>query len=1141
MINRDVFATDPALYQLANQGVAKLSFPPIDEDYRILEAELRSFVCNGAYADGLVRIIEGFNRAAANQSDIPGVWVSGFFGSGKSHLASMLGALWTNIAFADGSTAEGLISNLPTEVKAALRELRASAKRAGGSLTVGGTMGRGASDPAAAIAGFVFRGVGLPDDPRASTVALWLAREGVLDAVRAELGHEFEAELRTFVLSEKLQTAILRARPSLAENVDVLSDRLATTFPDRAGEPMSVDEMERLIGEALRLGRKEIPLTLVILDELQQFLGENQELTLRVQTIAERMSQRFGGRLLLVATGQQALTQVPYLQRILDRFNLQVQLRETDIDSVIRQTVLAKKAEQRPALEAMLTGASGELHRQLQGSKLKHAAHDDMDAPLDWPLLPARRRLWETILRELDSTRMRSSLRGQLRTTLDAAQEYAGKPLGHAVPLDFLYRSMAPDALNAGELPRDTWELIERLRSGDATSKLKSRVLMVVFLLARISKTVEVHGVVARADIIADLLIEDLGGDHQLRGQVPDTLKLLASEGAVIEIGGAYRLQTKESAEWDSAFKSEMRARDTDPSAMVRLRRELVAAQLDKSLADAATVTQGATRESRHVRRIGPNDKAPENAIVVRQHIGYDTSMTGVLKEIAAAAPSDPTIHLIVEAADAEPLSALLTTRIAAETVLAQRGPAATDDGREARSAMMARRAAAERDANEIIARAVAKARILLAGGAEEEAATPAVALKAAAQRAMQRMYDRFDAGDHAGWGSAYTKAKAGAPDALKVVDHSGGPETHPVAQAILSALGSGKRGVDIRAELSAPPYGWNDDAIDTMLLMLSRDHLLVTAADGQSVSDPATLARATFRGCTFKRNTRPITTPERLRVRKLLTDLHVPFQNGQEGDAVADLIAALDRLADSAGGEAPAPAAPVFTGLAEARAQGGAARLGAVADQAEAWRELLPAYREAAARIGARRSAFALLRRLVDHGADGQAGGMAAIVAQRSLITDPDPVPPLLTAAADSLRTKANADHAAWQTAWTAAEAALHADPNWTRLTPEQRHDIRTRNRLLQLDPPKVGTPEEIATSLDACSIAQRRAETSAIKGRVEDALMEAAQVFAPKVRSVALQRTTIEDAAGVDAWLATAREALLAGLADGPVRPGF
>ena len=81
---------------------------------------------------GLTRIIEGFLGAKA---DAPAAWVSGFFGSGKSHLAKMLGALWTNIEFDDGARAEGLIRDLPSPLRAALKEHtrpRAPVRRHGG-------------------------------------------------------------------------------------------------------------------------------------------------------------------------------------------------------------------------------------------------------------------------------------------------------------------------------------------------------------------------------------------------------------------------------------------------------------------------------------------------------------------------------------------------------------------------------------------------------------------------------------------------------------------------------------------------------------------------------------------------------------------------------------------------------------------------------------------------------------------------------------------------------------------------------------------------------------------------------------------------------------------------------------------------
>ena len=52
MLNRETFHTDPAEYRLANQGVAKTSFPPAPETLETLRGELTTFVCDGAYANG---------------------------------------------------------------------------------------------------------------------------------------------------------------------------------------------------------------------------------------------------------------------------------------------------------------------------------------------------------------------------------------------------------------------------------------------------------------------------------------------------------------------------------------------------------------------------------------------------------------------------------------------------------------------------------------------------------------------------------------------------------------------------------------------------------------------------------------------------------------------------------------------------------------------------------------------------------------------------------------------------------------------------------------------------------------------------------------------------------------------------------
>lgn len=57
MMNREVFAVDPTERDIPNLGVAKVGKPESDGDWKTLEWELRSFVCEGTYERGLERMI----------------------------------------------------------------------------------------------------------------------------------------------------------------------------------------------------------------------------------------------------------------------------------------------------------------------------------------------------------------------------------------------------------------------------------------------------------------------------------------------------------------------------------------------------------------------------------------------------------------------------------------------------------------------------------------------------------------------------------------------------------------------------------------------------------------------------------------------------------------------------------------------------------------------------------------------------------------------------------------------------------------------------------------------------------------------------------------------------------------------------
>ncbi|MGI9179430.1 MAG: hypothetical protein ACR2H9_02795 [Longimicrobiaceae bacterium] len=75
--NREIFSKDPTETKIPNDGVAKVVRPETEHQWRVLEWELRSFVCEGEYERGLERILDSF-LTNLNQAQQPAVWVSGF-------------------------------------------------------------------------------------------------------------------------------------------------------------------------------------------------------------------------------------------------------------------------------------------------------------------------------------------------------------------------------------------------------------------------------------------------------------------------------------------------------------------------------------------------------------------------------------------------------------------------------------------------------------------------------------------------------------------------------------------------------------------------------------------------------------------------------------------------------------------------------------------------------------------------------------------------------------------------------------------------------------------------------------------------------------------------------------------------------
>jgi hypothetical protein len=136
---------------------------------------------------------------------------------------------------------------------------------------------------------------------------------------------------------------------------------------------------------------------------------------------------------------------------------------------------------------------------------------------------------------------------------------------------------------------------------------------------------------------------------------------------------GVWRLQTKEAAEWDAAYRAELRGLRSNPTELASRRRSALDAALSVSLKGLVSVSQGRSAVSRKLVRLGPDEKAPADGLVVRVHNGWDETLKTVASDIAAQPETDATIHILIERQDAERLEEALRQRQASKIVIERR------------------------------------------------------------------------------------------------------------------------------------------------------------------------------------------------------------------------------------------------------------------------------------------------------------------------------------------------------------------------------------------------------------------------------------------------------------------------------------
>lgn len=1138
MENREVFYEDPTKRDLPNLGVARVSRPETDREWETLQFELSRFVCDGEYERGLDRILSTF-LSHLDQPKQPAAWVSGFYGSGKSHFLRVLENLWGDTKLPDGSSSRG-ITNVSEGVKGDLLELTNAGKRDGGLWAAAGTLGTGASGSVRlAFLRVLFEAAGLPGQYAPARFVIWLQQQGIHDEVVAGVearGKSFAKELTNLYVARALAEALLGAQPDFAPDAAAVRALLKEQFPYRT----DIDEGE-LVGamrDVLELQSRvdgRLPLTLIVLDELQQFIGEDQQKTLDVDALAQAVSQEFESKVLLVAAGQSAMGGTSALQKLRDRFTVHVQLSDTDVETVIRDVVLRKRPDKAADIAAVLNAASGEIGRHLAGSKLASSGADGAFLQADYPILPTRRRFWEHVLRALDRGGTHSQLRTQLRMAQEAAKSVGNLPLGHVVGGDFIYEQQSSGMLQTGVLPKDTNEDILKLRREGSAGELQARIAAAVFMIDRLREVDAELGVIADATTIGDLLVTDLTASSAgFRNEVSEALSAMAEAGRLAATDGAYSLVNEETQEWLGYFKARCGDIEGDTGRVAAAREEQVRAAVGEAL-KSLSLTQGKSKTPRRIEvSFGSQPPVAQGTTVpVWVRAEWDVTEKTAREEATALGNESPVVNVLLPRTDAEALRAQLVRFLAARETVDSRAVPNTDEGIRARSTIRSQCEAAEAKVREIIGRALAGAKVFLPAGADEGSGNLRAAVQTASEKALTRLFPRFGDADHASWSVVSKRVLDGSGDALGAVGFQGEPEKQPVCAEILAFVkATGTKGTDVRQKYEGVGFGWPQDAVDGALLVLVQAGLLLAELNGAPVT-VRQLTLAQVGKVAYRRETVVLTASQRIEIRSVVSNAGVQVAPGGEA---AGVVALLQKMLDTAargGGAAPLPPSPDTSRVKELQQLSGNEQLQAFWEARDEVAGMHKAWSAAEQASQQRLPRWDRLGRLLEHAASlpvaEQVGHQAeAIRKQRELLKDQDPATPLLNELESVLRAELNEHVEAFKAARQAGIDLLDTDESFRALTPERQKMLVEECGLRAVDMPDTSTDENLLRALDKTPLSYWADRIDGLEARFSKARkLSAGEVF--KAVKVTPPPATLKDKSAADAYLVDLRAQIM------------
>ena len=598
-------------------------------DRAALANEVREYVVTDKIEDELKRIVDTFTqvsetlRRGGASRDVVGMWVSGFFGSGKSHFAKVIGYLLQNdqLGGPDGERCiDAFVKHLSDsqrgkDVRLRLGEIKLNTQvrtiafeiKSRQSLTNPNSVGE-------ILLSEFYRDIGLGENFVVARIERRLQQRGQLE----KLAETFEAVHGVAWRSADGRDDLMTVRRRLSK---VLPKVDTKEYPDEQSALHALTDMfrhEKITAEGIAdelvewvdaqktVGGKTQHLVVVI-DEMGTFIGDSNERIGELNSLAEMIGNKGKGKVWLIVTSQQDLEKVvdrtnfqpTLVGRLNARFELKPHLISDEINKVVSERILKKRPAEEAGLRALYAKHEGHIAELSDIKASRRLASISERTFIDaYPFLPHQVRLAQDIFEALSGFRISGGVRSMIAVVMEALQDLADKPLGVIVSFDQVFDAVENDLLSQEYLGasgvRSIYESDERVPGMAVES---SRVLKVLWLIQKITWVPRVP------ETLAKLLVQDLTTEiAPLRTQVESTLAALQEAGYVArdEATGEWKFLNERERTIEQAIQEMVRPggpRSISIAAIRRTAQQLCKDEVvtRKRLANFA-VTHGATK-----------------------------------------------------------------------------------------------------------------------------------------------------------------------------------------------------------------------------------------------------------------------------------------------------------------------------------------------------------------------------------------------------------------------------------------------------------------------------------------------------------------------------------------------------------------